>query len=318
MGKTMIETLTNFEFKSGKTLPEVNIEYSIAGKANNNNVILLCHGAISNYSELNCYESLIGPGKVIDTNNNCVISTTVLGTPGSTSPSMLIEEAFPAYTIGDMVSAQYRLLSEKLDVPHLKGLIGASMGGYQVLTWATMYPACMDWIIPISTFYKTHGRLYALFELLTTEIKTNIAYQNKDYEYCNQHLLPKIYYLLYMWLYSPDFYYLRYNTNCRLTRALSLISKRNPKITDIRDLLAQFEALLDFDIEASLPQIKAKSLVIGVVEDQLFPVSVTLDALARSINAEKSVKISSQEGHIALSDLSKASNDIDMFLSQYY
>ena len=36
---------------------------------------------------------------------------------------------FPKYTVADMVRAQYLLFTRHLDIDHLAGVMGASMGG---------------------------------------------------------------------------------------------------------------------------------------------------------------------------------------------
>ena len=58
--------------------------------------------------------------------------------------------ALSAYTYDDMVLAQYRSLTEKLGVRHLRLLIGTSMGGMHSWLWAVTYPQFMDAVMPSS------------------------------------------------------------------------------------------------------------------------------------------------------------------------
>lgn len=62
----------------------------------------------------------------------------------------------------DNVRAQYRLLTEKLGVTHVKGVIGYSMGGAQAYQWAVEYPDFMDTIVPICASARTsvHNKVF--------------------------------------------------------------------------------------------------------------------------------------------------------------
>ena len=49
-----------------------------------------------------------------------------------------------------MVESGYRLITEGLDVAHLRLVIGSSMGGMHAWMWAEMYPDLMDGVVPLS------------------------------------------------------------------------------------------------------------------------------------------------------------------------
>ena len=57
--------------------------------------------------------------------------------------------AFPQFTIGDMVNAEKRLVSDVLHLESLEAVIGISMGGMQAFDWAVRYPGFARRIIPI-------------------------------------------------------------------------------------------------------------------------------------------------------------------------
>jgi homoserine O-acetyltransferase len=54
---------------------------------------------------------------------------------------------FPKYTYDDMVLANYKLLTEHLNVNHLRLVMGTSMGGMQSWVWGYTYPDFMDAIM---------------------------------------------------------------------------------------------------------------------------------------------------------------------------
>jgi homoserine O-acetyltransferase len=101
---------------------------------------------------------MVGPGKPIDTERFYVICPNILGgCMGSTGPTSINPATgkpfgldFPVITIGDMVDAQVRLI-DRLGISQLFSVIGGSMGGFQVLEWASRHGARVFSAIPIAT-----------------------------------------------------------------------------------------------------------------------------------------------------------------------
>ena len=93
------------------------------------------------------WTSLVGPGNVLDTERYFLICANVLGgCMGTTGPKEINPATgepwaldFPVITIRDMVRAQ-KLLIDHLGIEQLFCVIGGSMGGMQVLQWASSYP----------------------------------------------------------------------------------------------------------------------------------------------------------------------------------
>lgn len=93
------------------------------------------------------WDTLIGPGRGLDTTRYFIICVNVIGgCGGSTGPSSIdpitgrpYAMRFPVVTIPDMVTAQMRLL-DRLGIRTLHGAIGGSMGGMQVLELAINHP----------------------------------------------------------------------------------------------------------------------------------------------------------------------------------
>ena len=143
--------------ESGGTLSGVTVAFETYGKLNEagDNAILVCH-AISGDShiarhndadDLGWWDILVGPGKPVDTNRFFVVCPNLLGgCRGSTGPGSLnlatgkpYGADFPTITIGDMVEVERRLLAW-LGIGQLVAVIGGSIGGHQVLTWAIRHP----------------------------------------------------------------------------------------------------------------------------------------------------------------------------------
>ena len=58
---------------------------------------------------------------------------------------------FPRYGYNDIVTAQYRLLTEGLGVNHLRLVMGTSMGGMHTWMWGERYPDFMDALMPLGS-----------------------------------------------------------------------------------------------------------------------------------------------------------------------
>jgi homoserine O-acetyltransferase len=144
--------------ESGETLPSLTLAYETYGKLNRekSNAILVCHALsgdahVAGFHEGDTkpgwWDSVIGPGKALDTDRYFVICSNVLGgCKGSTGPSSINPETgkpfgakFPVITIRDMVNAQ-KLLIDHLGISQLYAVVGGSMGGMQVLQWTVSYP----------------------------------------------------------------------------------------------------------------------------------------------------------------------------------
>jgi homoserine O-acetyltransferase len=166
----VVEENNPLELACGKTLGPIDVAYETYGKpdATGDNVVLICHAlsgnahvaGLNNPSDrkLGWWDTMVGPGKGIDTNKYFVICSNFLGgCSGTTGPSSINPKTgkpygldFPIITIADMVDVQ-KLLLDKLGVKKLLTVIGGSIGGMQVLQWAISYPDFVRSAIPIAT-----------------------------------------------------------------------------------------------------------------------------------------------------------------------
>ena len=169
----------------GTTLTPFTIAYQTYGELNadRSNAILVCHALTMDQHAANqhpitdkpgWWSHMIGPGKALDTDRFYVICPNIIGgCMGSTGPASTNPATgkpygidFPVITIADMVDAQARLL-DHLGIEQLLCAIGGSMGGMQVLQWASRYPervfaavpiACAAWHSPQNIAFHEVGR----------------------------------------------------------------------------------------------------------------------------------------------------------------
>jgi len=187
-------TIRDFKFKSGESLPEVKLHYYTLGTSQKNakgevtNAVLVLHGttgAGSNFLSANFMQSLFAPGKVLDATRYFIILPDSIGHGGSSKPSDGLHARFPHYTYGDMVEAQYRLVTEHLGIKHLRLVMGISMGGMHTWVWATEHPDSMDALFPIVCLpIEIAGRNRMWRKMSIDLIRTDPGY--KDGEYATQ------------------------------------------------------------------------------------------------------------------------------------
>ena len=146
----------------GDQLNEVVIAYETYGtlNADASNAIYICHALTGDAHAAGWHEgdkhpgwwdTMIGPGKAIDTNRWFVISSNLLGgCQGSTGPGSINPATgkpwgldFPLLDMSDFVTV-HRALIARLGVRRLHAVVGGSMGGMQALQWSLSYPGDLD------------------------------------------------------------------------------------------------------------------------------------------------------------------------------
>jgi len=179
--------------ESGEELGPITLAYETWGELNSqkSNAILVVHalsGDTHAAGDNGWWESLIGPGKGLDTNKYFIICSNVIGgCRGSTGPSSINPKTgepygtdFPLVTIGDIVNAQKRLI-DHLGIEKLHNVIGGSMGGMQVLQWMVSYPAKIRSAIPIATTMKHTPQQIAFNEVGRQAIIADPDWNNGHY-----------------------------------------------------------------------------------------------------------------------------------------
>jgi homoserine O-acetyltransferase len=167
----------------GRTLTPFTVAYQTYGKLNRarSNAILVCHALSGDQfvagthpvtGRAGWWETMVGPGKAIDTERYYVLCPNVIGgCMGSTGPADLNPANskpyaldFPVVTVADIVRAQAMLL-DALGIERLLCVTGGSMGGMQALQWAAAYPDRVVSAIPVATAARHTAQNIALHEI---------------------------------------------------------------------------------------------------------------------------------------------------------
>src|SRR6201991_4232048 len=168
---------------AGVDLAPFQIAYQTYGtlNADRSNAVLVCHALTGDQHVANVHpvtrkpgwwETMVGPGRPIDTERYFVICSNVVGAcMGTTGPASLDPATgevygldFPVITIRDMVRAQAMLL-DRLGIESLFAVAGGSMGGMQVLQWAASYPERVFSALPIAAAARHSAQNIAFHEV---------------------------------------------------------------------------------------------------------------------------------------------------------
>ena len=194
MSKTLTFTYTDgLTLESGSTLPNFQLSYTTYGTLNKekSNAILICH-ALSGDSDVGgasgWWKDVVGPGKSIDTHKYFVVCSNSLGSCyGSSGPTSVNDATqteygmdFPVVTVGDMVSAQRKLM-DIFDLEKWHAVVGPSMGGMQALEWSIMYPDKVDICIPLVTTARLSTAALAFGAIGRNAITSDPNWNNGDY-----------------------------------------------------------------------------------------------------------------------------------------
>jgi len=168
---------------AGVDLSPFQIAYQTYGTLDveRSNAVLICHALTGDQHVANVHpvtgkvgwwETMVGPGRPVDTERYFVICPNVVGGcmgttgPGSAAPQSGVPWGleFPVITIRDMVRAQAMLL-DHLGIGSLFAVAGGSMGGMQVLQWAASYPERVFAALPIACSTRHSAQNIAFHEV---------------------------------------------------------------------------------------------------------------------------------------------------------
>ena len=263
--------LEEFEFESGDILQDVEVEYTTRGtpkydsEGNITNAIIYCHRFNGNCLAIEDLHQLIGPESGLSDFNFFYISITSLGYPESCSPSTTnLKFDFPEYSIKDRVNFKRKFLDEVFNMTKVLGILGVGIGGYEAYTWACEYPDELEFLIIGSSSFKTDGYRYITSKALDNMIYISDAYWDNVYSEDLSKMMFSINSLIYS-QYFPKRAFQKF-TKDELDIFLDKFIEEGSS-EDIYDFKYRNNALLDYDVEDKLSNIKAKTLIVGSSEE---------------------------------------------------
>ena len=279
-GDTGSFVIHNFRFASGEVLPELRLHYRTLGQPRRDaagrvrNAVLVLHGTGGSgaqfLSPLFAGE-LYGAGQPLDTATHYLILPDNVGHGRSSKPSDGLRARFPRYAYEDMVTAQYRLVTDGLHVNHLLLVMGTSMGCMHSWLWAERYPDVMDGVVPLACFpTQIAGRNRMWRKMIIDDIKTDPDWKNGEYTTQPRGLRAALQLLfaagsapLVQQRLGPT----RDSADAYITRWLDTRFAE----TDANDLTYQVDASRDYDPSTTLDRITAPVLAINSADDFINP-----------------------------------------------
>ena len=184
---------------SGETLFPVEVAYETYGEraADDRNVVVICHaltgdahaaGHHGDPDRPGWWDTLIGPGKPVDTDRLFVISSNLLGgCQGTTGPSSIDPATgapyglrFPLFTVADLVKVHRKLLAH-LGITRVLAAVGGSLGGMQVLQWALDHPDELENGIVVCATSRLSAQNIAFSAVARAAIMNDPDFANGDY-----------------------------------------------------------------------------------------------------------------------------------------
>jgi len=272
--------IRDFRFGSGETLSVLRLHYLTLGRPRRDaggsvrNAVLILHGTGGSGSQFLSplfAGELYGPGQPLDTTTHYLILPDNIGHGRSSKPSDGLKARFPHYTYGDMVAAQYRLVTEGLHVDHLLLVVGTSMGCMHAWLWAERHPDFLDGVVPLACApTQIAGRNRMMRHLIIENIRGDPDWRGGTYSHQPRGLLAALQ-ILFMMSSSPlqlqRIAPTRDSADAYITRWL----RERLAGADANDMAYQFEASRDYDPSPDLERVTVPVLAINSADDLINP-----------------------------------------------
>lgn len=307
-----------FRLESGSTLPGLHLAYTTHGRLNKekNNVVWIFHALTANSNASEWWPGLVGEGKLFDPSEYFIICVNIPGScygsigpldinPGTNEPYY---HDFPFFTPRDMIRA-YGLLKNHLGIKKINIGIGGSMGGQQLLEWAIEEPELFENIIPIATNAYHSPWAIAFNSSQRLSIEADHTWKNKNpkagiegmkvargialisYRHYHTYLLSQSEETHDKIEYFKSHSYQKYQGEKLAKRFNAFSYYFLSKSMDAHNV-----GRGRGDVKSALQKIKAKTLVISISSDILFP-QIEQEYLSEQIPGAAYKTIHSDYGH---------------------
>lgn len=331
-----------FVLESGVTLPQFHLTYTTLGKLNakKDNVVWIFHALTANSSPAEWWPGLVGDGKFFDPAQYFIVCVNKPGSPyGSISPLSTNPATgeqyfhdFPVFTIRDIIRS-YQHLKNHLGIQKIFVALGGSTGGMQLLEWAIEEPSLFEFIVPIATnaVLSPWGIAFNASQRMAMEADSSFAERSIDagqkglaaarsiallsYRHYNGYQITQPRDKTFVPLGADVLYaadnYQRYQGLKLVNRFNAVCYYRLTQTMDSHDVGRNRGG-----VEKALAQITARTLVIGIQSDVLYPIAEQ-EFLQQKIKGAELLSIASDFGHDGfLLEYEKIENALRVFIEQ--
>lgn len=307
-----------FQLENGQSLSGFHLAYHTYGQLNaqRSNVVWIFHALTANSDVASWWPGLVGEAKLFDPAKHFIVCVNMPGSCyGSVGPlekkpgsEELYYHSFPELTIRDMVH-MYQVLRQHLAVGKIHIGIGGSMGGQQLLEWAIEEPGTFEYIFPIATnaWHSAWGKAFNASQRWAIEGDETWKSDHPEAGMEGMKIARSMALLSYRHYQTYDLFqsdeapfataaykagsYQRYQGE-KLAKRFNAFSYH--RLSSSMD--SHHVGRGRFDAAIALQHIAAKTLVIGIETDILFPLSEQ-EYLAKHIPGARLAVINSLYGH---------------------
>jgi homoserine O-acetyltransferase len=271
----------DFRFGSGETMPSLTLHYRTLGTARRDasgvvqNAVMILHGTGGTgaaFLSQTFGGQLFGQGQLLDAAKYFIILPDGIGHGKSSKPSDGLHARFPKYTYDDMVRSQHLLLTEGLQVNHLRLVLGTSMGAMHCWVWGEMYPEFVDGLVPLASAPTAiAGRNRIMRTMIMDSITQDPAWNRGEYKEQPREGLIGALNLLMMMTSSPLQWHKSGPTRDAADHWYEDQIRTRLAATDANDMLYQYNASREYDPSPGLEKISAPVLAINSADDVVNP-----------------------------------------------
>jgi len=311
-----------FTVESGETLPGFHLAYTTHGKLNaaKDNVVWIFHALTANSNPVEWWPGLVGENKFFDPSKYFIICVNKPGSPyGSISPlsnnpltNLTYYHQFPVFTIRDMIKS-FQCLKDHLEIKKVFIGLGGSTGGMQLLEWAIEEPELFEHIVPIATnaILSPWAIAFNASQRMAIEADNSWLEQRHDAGQKGLAAARSIALLSYRHYNGYDITQRRDKSFVPLSESTVYAADnyqryQGLKLTSRFNVVCYYRLTQSMDshdvgrnrngTDAALKTIKARTLVIGISSDVLYPVPEQ-EYLQKTIPGGQLLIINSDYGH---------------------
>ena len=312
----------DFAFEAGGSVRGIEVVYHTSNRdyKKGERVVWLCHALTANSNPMDWWPEMVGKGCCIDPEKDYVVCVNIFASPyGTTGPRSWMNNGeamkrspldFPKVTVRDMARL-FPIVRKYIGIEKVDLLVGSSIGGFQALEWAILEPEVIERAAFIATAPRVTPWLGAWMESQRMAIEADPTFKACESLAGGQKGLEAARALSLISYRTFDGYNLTQaeaDEDCLFAERVASYERYQGEKLVKRDFDAYSYYYLTWSVDshnvgrkrggvaAALGEIKAKSVVITITSDGLFP-PVEGREWAAWIPSAKYVEIESKWGH---------------------
>ena len=318
--------IDNFTFEAGGSVSNIEVVYHTSNRdyQPGDRVVWLCHALTANSNPMDWWPEMVGKGCFIDPEKDYVVCVNIFASPyGTTGPrdwAMRREgdEArgergpldFPKITVRDMARL-FPFVRKYIGIEKVDLLVGSSIGGFQALEWAILEPEVIERAAFIATAPRVTPWLGAWMESQRMALEADPTFRACESLAGGQKGLEAARALSLISYRTFEGYNLtqaEQDEDCLFAERVASYERYQGEKLVKRDFDAYSYYYLTYSVDshnvgrkregvaAALGKIQAKSIVITITSDGLFP-PVEGSEWAKHIPGAEYIEIESKWGH---------------------